>query len=102
MDGYGGRFIGVADIVLGKRDEALHIVKADAVGECAVLVAYSEYDAVLLTETCLRRLEMLGSLMGTADTVTLNDAFVSRYGRVVVLSALPDNSSARAIFKKIA
>ncbi len=73
----------------------------DTVGECAVFICYSEYDAILVSDMCTRRLSLLRSLMGSVDVSFTEDAFIRRYGRVVVMCALSDNERAERIFDRI-
>ncbi len=73
----------------------------DTVGECAVFICYTEYDAILVTDICRRRMDLLKSLMGSVDVSFLSDSFIKRYGRVVVMCALSDNESAQQIFDRI-
>ena len=71
------------------------------VGECAVFVCYSDYDAVLVSDMCYRRIEFLMSLSGTVDVSFAEDAFVLRRGKKIVMCALADNDRARGIWKKL-
>ena len=73
----------------------------EKIAECTVLIAYSEYDAMLLSERCFARLDLLASLPIPLDASCLEDAFVIRRGKVVVLCAMPNNALAAKIFKKI-
>ncbi len=73
----------------------------DAVGECSVLVCHSEYEALLAADMCRRRLDMLGKMSNSLDTSSLTDSFVIKSGKIVVMSALPDNALSRNIWRKI-
>ena len=70
-------------------------------GECGVFLCYGAYDAIMVSEMCLKRLDLLRSLAGSADTSFTDDAFVIRRGRVVVMCALSDNMLAKHIWEKI-
>lgn len=70
------------------------------VGECAVFICCSDYDATLVSDMCYRRIELLKTLSGTVDTSFASDAFVLRRGRRVVMCALADNERCARIWKK--
>lgn len=71
------------------------------VGECAVFICYSDYDAILVSDMCYRRIEFLKSLSGAVDTSFAEDAFVLRRGKTVVMCALADNDRGKSIWKKV-
>jgi hypothetical protein len=71
------------------------------VGECAVFLCYSDYDATLVSDMCYRRIELLKSLAGAVDTSFAEDAFVLRRGKTVVMCALSDNEKGARIWKKV-
>ena len=71
------------------------------VGECAVFICYSDYDATLVSDMCYRRIELLKSLSGAVDTSFADDAFVLRRGKTVVMCALADNERGKRIWKKV-
>ncbi len=75
--------------------------QGDTVGECAVFLAYSEYDAVLISDMCYRRISFLASLGISQNTEFLDGAFVLRRGEYVVMCALEDNEDAKRIWKKL-
>ncbi|MBQ9070815.1 MAG: hypothetical protein IJY23_05665 [Clostridia bacterium] len=73
----------------------------DSIGEAAVLICYTDYDALRATDTLRRRIDLLKTLGTGQDTSSLSDAFVMRSGRVVVMCALFDNGRARKCMEKI-
>ncbi len=79
----------------------LLISDLDTVGECAVFVCYTEYDAILVSDMCKRRMLLLRSLMGSADVSFLEDSFIKRKGKIVVMCVLSDNERASRIFDRI-
>ena len=79
----------------------LFVSDIHAVGECAVLICYSTYDAISVTSSVFARLDFLKSHAGSLDTSYLEDAFVRRCGRVVIFSALPDNEKAARLFDRL-
>lgn len=72
-----------------------------SVGECSVILCYSEYDAMRVSEAALMRLDMIKSLVGSVNTEAADDAFVIRRGRAVITCALSDNERAEKLWKKI-
>lgn len=98
---------GFLDSVFGDISESvsdyalLFISDLFSVGECAILVCYSTYDAIAVTEAALMRLELLRTESGGLDISALEGAFVERSGRTVILCALPDNDRARRLVRKI-
>ena len=71
-----------------------------AVGECALLVCYDEYDASRAVITLERRLELLREVSAAADLDFPEGAFVRRYGSVAVLCALEDARAADRYFRR--
>lgn len=70
-------------------------------GECAVFICYTDYDAFVVTEMCRRRIDLLRSFSGSPDTSSALDAVVKRYGRCVVMCAMSDNLRAISLWDKI-
>ncbi len=73
----------------------------DTVGECAVFICYTEYDAITVSDMCKRRMLLLRSLMGSVDVSFLEDSFIKRKGKIVVMCVLSDNERALEIFDRI-
>lgn len=73
--------------------------RGGSVGECAIFVAQSEYEATLLLDLCFERIELIRSIY-PLDTAS-ESAFVMRCGRSVVMCAMPDNEKARRILEKL-
>ncbi len=72
-----------------------------AVGECSVLICYSEYDAARVSEAVLMRVDTVRSLLGSSDTSAADDAAVFRRGRIVVCCMLDDNARAKRLWDRI-
>ena len=73
----------------------------DFVGECALLLCYSEGDAL---DACLllnERIDLLKSSGTGMDTSYLTDAVVFKSGRYAVLCALSDNERAEKTWRKL-
>jgi hypothetical protein len=73
----------------------------DFVGECALLLCYSEGDAL---DACLllrERIDLLKSMGTGMDTSYLADAVVFKSGRYAVLCALSDNVKAEKTWRKL-
>ena len=82
----------------GVRDYAVLLLgRADMVGECAVFVCRSAYDAIQVAAMCERRLDLLRSLSGTTDISPAKDGFILRRDTYVAMCALPDNERARRL-----
>lgn len=73
----------------------------DNVGECAVFLCYSDYDALLACDILYRRIELLKSMGTGMDTSYVLDASVFKSGKYVVMCALSDNVRAEKIWRKI-
>jgi len=72
-----------------------------SLGECAVFICYTDYDAFVVSDMCRRRIDLLRSFSGSPDTSSATDAVVKRYGRCVVMCAMADNSRAISLWDKI-
>lgn len=73
----------------------------DFVGECALLLCYSEGDAL---DACLllrERLDLLKSMGTGMNTSYLSDAVVFKSGRYAVICALSDNVRAEKTWRKL-
>ena len=73
----------------------------DFVGECALLLCYSEGDAL---DACLllrERLDLLKSMGTGMDTSYLSDAVVFKSGKYAVLCVLSDNVRAEKTWRKL-
>ena len=98
---------GFLDRVFGNISECvsdyalIFISDLDAVGECAILVCYSGYDTIAVTEAALRRIDLLRRESGGLDSSNISTAFVERHGNAVILSVLPDNERALNLFDKL-
>ena len=90
---YGDHIGSVSDFAL-----ILHS-DGESVYECAVMLAVSEYDAVILCDVLFERMELIRSV--ASDDTSLDGAFVKRKGRLVVMCAMPDNRRAELIWEKI-
>lgn len=71
------------------------------IGECSLLLCYSKYDALTVTEAAQRRLDMLRTTHGSLDTSALDSAFLLRRGSYVLLCALEDNTLARRLWDRL-
>ena len=89
------------DISGGVSDFAI-ILRSDGMEtrECAVFIAYSESDALLIADACYERLELIRTVT-LGDAPYLDDAFVQRRGDTVVMCALSDNTLAHVLWKSI-
>ena len=67
--------------------------------ECSVLFCHTEYDAMLMSELCAERIELIGAA-GVEEGAS-EGGFVLRRGRRVVMCRLSDNARAKRIFEKI-
>ena len=86
---------------LGSVSDYAVILHSDGVriSECAVMVAVSEYDALLLSDALFERIELIRTV--AEDDSSLDGAFVRRRGRLVVMCAVDDNGRAARIFDKL-
>ena len=91
---YGDISGGVSDFAIALRSDGMETY------ECAVFVAHSEYDALLIADACYARLELIKSLT-VGDGDHLDEAFVIRRGRTVVFCALSDGELASSLWKSI-
>lgn len=90
---YGDYLGSVSDYALILHSDGEHV------SECAVLIAVSQYDAVLLTDAMYTRLDLIRSV--ASDDSSLEGAFVMRGGLLVVMCAVADNTRAEKIWKKL-
>lgn len=79
----------------------LFISDISTLGECAILICYSTYDAISVSGSAFMRLDFLRSQAGSLDASSLDTAFVRRCGKAVILCALPDNERASRLFDKL-
>ena len=98
---------GFFELVFGEKpysvsDYAVFFLSSlDFVGECALLLCYSEGDAL---DACLllrERLDLLKSMGTGMDTSYLSDAVIFKSGRYAVLCALSDNARAEKTWRKL-
>ena len=73
----------------------------ESIEEAAVFVCYGEYDAMMVAQIAYRRIELIRSLGGSVNTDNLEEAFVFRKGRYVVMCLLEDNATAKRIWRSI-
>ena len=71
-----------------------------SLGECSVFVCHTAYDALTVSEAATDRIQMIRKLSVEGDTSSLEDAFVLRKGKVVVMCALDDNGRARSLWER--
>ena len=90
---YGDYYVSVSDFAVILYSDGEHI------SECAVLIAASPYDALILSDALYRRLELIRSV--SEDDASLDGAFVRRKGTVAVMCAVLDNQRADLIWKKL-
>ena len=75
--------------------------RADASGEAAFFLAFSEWDAISIEGMLLSRIDLIGSVFGKGEGSPANGAFVMRSGKLVVMCATGDNERARTVVKMI-
>ena len=73
----------------------------DFIGECAVFVCYSDYDAILTVEMLWRRVDLLKSSAVGIGGASLSDAVVFKRGKYAVMCALSNNALAERIWRRI-
>ena len=73
----------------------------DYAGECAVLLCYSESDALMTLELMQMRIDLIRSMATGIDVSSTDDARVFKSGKYVVMCALPDNDRAERIWRKV-
>ena len=71
------------------------------VSECGVFFCYSDRDAFSVYTMLEKRKELIRSSSAYLDVSAIEDAFIMKRGRVVVISVLSDNERAMALWKKI-
>lgn len=73
----------------------------DNVGECALFLCYSEYDALIACDTLRRRADLLKSMGTGMDVSYTQDAKIFKSGKYAIMCALPDNERAERLWRKI-
>lgn len=73
----------------------------DRVQECAVLLCYSDYDALVACDILRRRVDLVKSMGASINTSYAADAVVFKSGKYAVMCVLSDNERAEKIWRKI-
>ena len=80
---------------------AVFVTDTVSVGECAIFICASRYDAVVVSEICLMRIDMIASISGFSDTSSITGSFVTRNKNIVFMSVLSDNSRSKSAITRI-
>ncbi len=73
----------------------------NTVGECAVLLCYTEYDALVSCDAMRRRIDLIKTMGASIDTSYAFDAVVFKSGKYAIMCVLSDNKRAERIWRKI-
>lgn len=73
----------------------------NTVGECALFLCYTEYDALVSCDAMHRRIDLIKTMGASIDTSCAFDAVVFKSGKYAVMCVLPDNERAERIWRKI-
>ena len=79
----------------------LFLSRLDRVGECALLLCYSDYDALVACDVLRRRVDLLKSMGASTDTSYVTNAVVFKSGKYAIMCALSDNERAERLWRKI-